>query len=85
MEPAPPHRPCSKCGGDGPFYASQPVSSWCAPCHRAASKARYAAQKQARIAQYAALRQSYLARVPPEARTRREHLALLRQACPPTQ
>jgi hypothetical protein len=38
-----PDRTCSHCHGPGPWYASQPRSSWCVACHRLYNAQYYAA------------------------------------------
>jgi len=63
-------RVCGRCGGAGPFYASQDLSKPCISCLRAA----YHVTDLARILT-----------LPEAQRTRRETLRLLDATCPPTQ
>ena len=78
-----PARTCPRCGGPGPFYASQPACAWCAACFREAANTRYAMLRVAIIEGHAQQRLATLQSLPGDALTRRQRLALLRSACPP--
>jgi hypothetical protein len=74
---------CSKCGGPGPFYASQPARSYCIPCHLAVARTRYAQQHTAILAAARALRLRRVLATPVHLRTRRQHKRLLDAEAPP--